>query len=157
MVKKTFKTIYDYFHIKRKGIGRLLDLPMPGFEEVSAKYLAHSRKKVSALTLTLKPIYHCVDPDVMSMRIYKSLKLFFGLMRKMRFCVKLWFEFTENGILHLHGFFCGSAYSTAKFLAYWRRTYGFVLRKTPKDLAGWLKYCGKDQKEMPFVPITHWS
>lgn len=107
----------------------------------------------TCVTLTLRSRFHKHDPDKLASFIRRKIHEY-GCQFKNNFALRAWFEFTPtNHYLHLHGVLYGTQYKKAKFLAWWRKYFGFTKSKPPTDLSKWLTYCQKDSVEMPYKNI----
>ncbi len=122
------------------GQRELLDSALAG----RAKLLQDVRNKVMCFTITMKPINHGICPTVLKKMMVDGTKNFVCKTRT-GLWIQLHYEFTLQGILHAHCFSICRPSRIYEILAFYRKTFGFVLVKNPtgignNTLQGWLSY-----------------
>lgn len=121
----------------------------PRFTDSQARY--DEKNVVRALTLTLHPKYHSIPVQEIR-KTYEKMVIHHMEFRRTPISIRLWFEFTDNLVLHAHGYYAGRKNALGAFVADCRRL-GFVCVKTPTDLTKWVDYCLKDQDDDSQTPI----
>lgn len=140
--------ILDYFKLDQSNPG-LLDL---GFDEFKdpADMLAEEDTIVRAVTVTLHPKLHGINPKLMTKKFKNDIISLFHRARKDIY-IEAHFELTKNFIWHSHlAIYAKSRYHIAKFLAFCRKSYGFCIVKEVKNLSKWLDYIDKENVFKPF-------
>lgn len=113
--------------------------------------LANEKNIIRCVTATLKPCLHAIDPEEIN-RIYKNqIKIILSKARSAA-AVALWSEYTDQGVLHYHGWYCCNRSISGQLLSFLRRG-GHILTKEPHDLQEWIEYCKKNQDENSIPPI----
>ncbi len=149
MKRKNQKSILSYF----TGLGDSLDQTQSAAIEkrVSHKVVRHCHflKMVKSLsysqkygiTLTFRPSWHTEDPLYLHRLISRKIASS-RLWKKEKYI--LFPEYTENGILHYHGYIYDTYQTNVKRLEiWWKRTYG-TITKIEYQLR--YPYCGIQNK-----------
>lgn len=112
-------------------------------DRITSVMAVDPRNQIRALTITLKPVYHSVNPRKMRKHIVDETKSFICKCKTPLFCELDW-EFTSGLILHAHGYAIGRKTTLARLSAMYR-SFGYTCVKTPDNLRGWQEYCKKEQ------------
>lgn len=113
---------------------------------------------IKCFTSTLNPKHHKTDPKIIKRLYINFTKDFICKTRTPMWC-QLHYEYTQQGILHVHGMMVGKIGTLARLLTLYRRHFGFVLVKNPTGLGqhtltGWIKYINKDNSHNPSYFIS---
>ncbi len=142
MAVYTKTSIFDWIENgpNQQGIATLLDEAMPGIEQAA---LADSSNVVRAITLTIKPTHHGTDPVKVRDNVRRMIKQFVSNLKTTYYCT-IHSEYTENCVIHFHGFMCGRISSLAKIISQLKKEFGFMRVKEPWSLIKWIAYCNKE-------------
>ncbi len=123
---------------------------------VDSKYtvveaLADERNIVHGITCTLRPKYHiCGVAQVCN--VYKKIIETYIRNRRTPNYVEAYFEYTDNGVLHMHAYVVGRKNIISPMYGCFRRL-GHVLIKQIFDSEQWIDYIKKEQSEDSPSPI----
>lgn len=118
-----------------------------------ADAMADGNNICRAITCTLKPIYHTVDPESIVGMYQKIIKTVIRQCKTPAYFEGV-FEVTQQGVLHIHAYACLRKTNYARLMCRLRRL-GFCKVTTPQNLAGWVEYMYKEfNYEFPIISIS---
>lgn len=113
--------------------------------------LVDDKNVCRSITSTLRPKFQMFDPDTIVKLFSEKLK---DIIRTSDIpaYIECTFEFTSNGVIHMHGYCCCRQRLFSKITSYLRR-YGYVKTVDIFDLREWITYMYKDQCDDSYKPI----
>ncbi len=127
-----------------KGHSFLLDEAMPA--RTRAAQL--SVNVLKAVTVTLRPSLHGIEPLFIRRMIRDISKAFICKVRNAFFC-EIHYEFTKALVLHMHVLLIGRKTTVSRIVANYRQSFGFLCVKDIHSLQGWVKYMSKEDVYPP--------
>lgn len=115
--------------------------------------LQDDRTIVRSITSTLSPKLQKADPDL----VYKSYKqLIRKLIRSFKYptFLEATFEYTQCGVLHMHGYIVARKHAYAHIIVLLKR-FGYVKSDPIFDLDGWIEYMYKDQDQESYPCLAY--
>lgn len=122
-------------------------------EQLLADMCADTSNVVRAVTITVRPSLHGVDPKVLNKMLNNIIKSHVCSTRGNLY-TETCYEFTQAGVIHWHSLYVGRISNIARLLAALRRTFGFCMVKTPNQLIGWRNYMRKEKLCRPKIILT---
>lgn len=113
--------------------------------------LADEKNSVHAVTCTLMPKYHHIPSDQVR-DVYNNMVKHYLNNRRTPNYFEGYFEFTEQGVIHMHAYVVGRKNVVSQLYTAFRRI-GFVLVKPIFDSETWITYILKEQDGDSPTPI----
>ncbi len=133
-----------YLALPSKGMASILDEAMPARKSAAAD----ERNVLKAVTVTLRPSLHGVDPLSIRRMIRDISKAFVCKCRSSLF-IEIHYEMTKALVCHMHLLLIGRKSTLSTIVANYRRSFGFLCVKNIHNASGWITYMGKEDVYPP--------